>query len=192
MGNGRKGYDRYLHISSWKAFCLLWSFIIAIIWLPLIMPSGQVSRMALFDQIGMKNACQDVIAKVYTNVSMIVISLSSQSCTAQELGYLFYQRQDYVYAAHLYEEMLRNGISKTYVDVASYRWLSDCYEQLGLTESAEFYARRALEIGDEIMPALNIARRLEEKGDIDEAAGHFSLACTLYLAFQPLPKDSRD
>ncbi|GAB5031134.1 Hypothetical protein NocV09_00500050 [Nannochloropsis oceanica] len=156
------------------------------------MPSGQVSREALSDQKEMNNTCQDVIAKLYTNASVLAIPLLSPSCTAPELGYLLYQREDYVHAARLYEEMLGNGIPNTYVEIAAYRWLSGCYEHLGLSESAEFYARRALEIGGEVMPALNIATRLEEKGEIDEAAGQFRLACTLYLASQPLPKDGRE
>ena len=191
MGIDTKAYGFHLQISSWKIFRLSGSLIIAIIWLLLSMWSGQVSLVVLFDRKEMNSTCQDVLPAVYKNASLVVTSLLSESCTAQGLGYLFYQRQDYIYAALLYEETLNSGIPNTTVEIATYWRLSDCYEHIGLMESAEYYARKALEFGGQVTPVLHIARRLEEMGDIDKAADQFSLACSVYLVSQPLPKDSR-
>lgn len=191
MGKEAKVHGYHSRISSWRGSRFLVSLIIGIVWLIFSMWSGQVSRVVSLDQQGMDRACQDILAKIYSNASSVVVPLLSLSCTTQDLGHVFYQQQNYIYAAHLYEKALDDGMTSTHSEVASYRRLSDCYEHLGLMEFAEHYARKALEFGGQITPVLNIARRLEEMGDIDKAADHFSLACTVYSASQPLSKDSR-
>jgi len=191
MDIDKKAYGYHLKIMSWKIFSVSGSIIIAIIWLLLGMLSWQVSLLTLVHKKEINNTCQDVLAAVYKSDSSVVKSLLSQSCTAQGLGSFFYQRQDYIYAALFYEETLNSGILNTTVEIATYRQLSDCYEHIGLMESAEYYARKALEFGGQVTPVLHIARRLEEMGDIDKAANQFSLACRVYLASHPLPKDNR-
>jgi len=114
----------------------------------------------------------------------------ANQCKAHDLGDVLYKRRRLLNAAILYEHAL-SGAHNTSSDTAAiYKRLTSCYELLNLTESAEHYARRALESsGGFITPMLDLARHLEKAGNLDKAEGYFRAACSAYSATHPLPKD---
>lgn len=148
----------------------------------------------LVDQNGLRRSCQDMLAKLHTldDASMIVAPISPDGCKAQDFAGALYERGRYLDATLLYERVLASDNSAASAsDVASiFLRLSTSYEQLDLTESAEYFARQTLEHGGPIGPVLDVARRFAEARDLSKAAGYLRMACTAYTAARPIPMES--
>ena len=144
------------------------------------------------DKTDAKRPCDTLLAQIDDDQGLSGIeSLLNYACTIQDLGNAFYRRQRHLDAAYLFERALKRNESymSTSHHATIYRRLSTCYERLNLTESADFYARKTLESGGLIGPALDLARRFEKAGDRTRAANYISMACAAYSASRRLPFD---
>lgn len=156
--------------------------------------SGTIARSALADLVERDEftSCNNRIAGAGAGREWLSIaSAGTVRCKADELGDAFYQRGKHLTAVRLYERSLSSlpppNASQTSV---IYRRLSTSYQQLNLTESAEYYARRALELGGAVESVLELARHFEQAHDLPRAADHVRLACTAYLASRRLSQDN--
>jgi len=141
----------------------------------------------------MKRVCRSILQELEVDKPLPSMEwvLHDNECNVQDLGDVLYRRGRHLNAALLYEHGLSAAHSPSDDATAIYKRLGSCYEHLNLTESAEYYARRALEADGSITPLLTLARHFEKAGDLDKAGDYLRMACGAYSTTHPLPSDIR-